>query len=229
MVQQVQLLEDRSRWGFAFGKEWTPVYMGTGTETAGFRTTFRNYCLNGFTSLETCESGTRAHRRNMRLVEDTLNVDVYQKVEEYKKSVERANKNKKKKKKSNGFFNWGNPQEEALENDETVDVVENPKPVKKELEKNQIPNGTYIIGEDIPEGIYDFLVIEGEGDLSLYKSADNLDYENRIHQFSLSDKVDSKFYKTQCYRIVCKKGNCLVIGDTLVVEISKSPKLYFEL
>lgn len=46
------------------------------------------------------------------------------------------------------------------------------KPIIK-LGKNQLPQGRYIIGKDLPEGIFDFTWVWGEGYLSLYKTDEN--------------------------------------------------------
>lgn len=46
------------------------------------------------------------------------------------------------------------------------------KPLIK-LGKNQLPHGRYIIGKDLPEGIFDFTWVWGEGYLSLYKTDEN--------------------------------------------------------
>lgn len=58
-------------------------------------------------------------------------------------------------------------------------VTDDYKPFK--IEKNQIPTGTYIIGEDIPEGIYDFTWVFGAGTIKLLQVAEdntisNMDY-----------------------------------------------------
>lgn len=105
-----------------------------------------------------------------------------------------------------------------------------PKNGKKliQLQKNQLPNGKYIIGKDIPVGIYDFTWVYGSGHIELYLSdknttLGNLDYDGGY----IGDQYD--YQNLQCFHVDCKENEMLVIGGNLVVEISRSKKIELDL
>lgn len=96
------------------------------------------------------------------------------------------------------------------------------------LQKNQLPNGRYIIGEDIPVGTFDFTWVYGSGFLQLFKNNENttlgnLDYDGGW----IGDQYD--YEHKQCFNVKCEKGEMLVIGGTLIVAISRSKKVQIDL
>jgi hypothetical protein len=100
------------------------------------------------------------------------------------------------------------------------------KPLIK-LGKNQMPQGRYIIGRDLPEGTFDFTWVWGEGYLSLYKTDENTTLGNNLYLENVG--VAHEYQYRQCLHLQCTAGNMLIIGGNLVVEISRSPKLKIDL
>jgi hypothetical protein len=100
------------------------------------------------------------------------------------------------------------------------------KPLVK-LGKNQLPQGRYIIGKDLPEGTFDFTWVWGEGYLSLYKTDENTTLGNNLYLENVGNAHEYQY--RQCLHLQCMAGNMLIIGGNLIVEISRSPKLDIDL
>ena len=100
------------------------------------------------------------------------------------------------------------------------------KPLIK-LGKNQLPQGRYIIGKDLPEGTFDFTWVWGEGFLSLYKTDENTTLGNNLYLENVG--IAHEYQYRQCLHLQCTAGNMLIIDGNLVVEISRSPKLKIDL
>lgn len=100
------------------------------------------------------------------------------------------------------------------------------KPLIK-LGKNQLPQGRYIIGRDLPEGTFDFTWVWGEGYLSLYKTDENTTLGNNLYLENVG--IAHEYQYRQCLHLQCTAGNMLIIGGNLVVEISRTPKLEINL
>ena len=100
------------------------------------------------------------------------------------------------------------------------------KPLIK-LGKNQLPQGRYIIGKDLPEGTFDFTWVWGEGYLSLYKTDENTTLGNNLYLENVG--IAHEYQYRQCLHLQCAAGNMLIIGGNLVVEISRSPRLDIDL
>lgn len=94
------------------------------------------------------------------------------------------------------------------------------------LGKNQLPNGLYIIGKDIPAGTYDFKWIWGAGSLQrIIKKETN---EKSSYYFVyMGNKKD---YQTRlCINVRCDEGDRIQIEGNIIVEISKSKPVEIEL
>jgi hypothetical protein len=100
------------------------------------------------------------------------------------------------------------------------------KPLIK-LGKNQLPQGRYIIGKDLPDGTFDFTWVWGEGYLSLYKTDENTTLGNNLYLENVG--IAHEYQYRQCLHLQCAAGNMLIIGGNLVVEISRSPRLDIDL
>lgn len=100
------------------------------------------------------------------------------------------------------------------------------KPLIK-LGKNQLPQGRYLIGRDLPEGTFDFTWAWGDGYLSLYKTDENTTLGNNLYHENVG--VAHEYQYRQCLHLQCTAGNMLIIGGNLIVEISRSPKLEIDL
>ena len=100
------------------------------------------------------------------------------------------------------------------------------KPLIK-LGKNQLPQGRYIIGRDLPEGTFDFTWVWGDGYISLYKTDESTTLGDNLYHENVG--VAHEYQYRQCLHLQCTAGNMLIIGGNLVVEISRSPKLKIDL
>ena len=100
------------------------------------------------------------------------------------------------------------------------------KPLIK-LGKNQLPQGRYIIGRDLPEGTFDFTWVWGDGYISLYKTDESTTLGDNLYHENVG--VAHEYQYRQCLHLQCTAGNMLIIGGNLVVEISRSSKLEIDL
>ena len=92
------------------------------------------------------------------------------------------------------------------------------KPLIK-LGKNQLPQGRYIIGRDLPEGTFDFTWVWGDGYISLYKTDESTTLGDNLYHENVG--VAHEYQYRQCLHLQCTAGNMLIIGGNLVVEISR--------
>lgn len=97
-------------------------------------------------------------------------------------------------------------------------------PAIVEVQKNQLTQGVYAIGKDIPAGRYDFVCVWGDG--SIKKSADaDLKYYNFAQWIGFN-----KSYSTdKCIGIACADGEYLKIDGNIIVEIQKSKEIVIDL
>jgi hypothetical protein len=91
-----------------------------------------------------------------------------------------------------------------------------------QLRKNQLPQGRYIFGKDLPVGTFDFTWVWGSGSIGLYGTAENTTLGNCLYYQNVGNKQDYEY--RQCLHVQCEAGNMLIINGNLVVEISRSPK-----
>ena len=96
-----------------------------------------------------------------------------------------------------------------------------------QLRKNQLPQGRYIFGKDLPVGTFDFTWVWGSGSVGLYGTAENTTLGNCLYSENVGNRYDYEY--RQCLHVQCESGNMLTIGGNLVVEISRSPKLEIDL
>ena len=74
------------------------------------------------------------------------------------------------------------------------------------LGKNQLPQGRYIIGKDLPEGTFDFTWVWGEGYLSLYKTDENTTLGNNLYLENVGTAHEYQY--RQCLHLQCAPGIC---------------------
>lgn len=91
-----------------------------------------------------------------------------------------------------------------------------------QLRKNQLPQGRYIFGKDLPVGTFDFTWVWGSGSIGLYGTAENTTLGNCLYSENVGNRYDYEY--RQCLHVQCASGNMLIIRGNLVVEISRSPK-----
>lgn len=95
-----------------------------------------------------------------------------------------------------------------------------------ELKKNQLPQGIYIVGQDIPAGIYDFHLVWGHGEIDLYKAKENIPDNLK---FAEDLGFQHEYETTDCIHVVCVEGDYLHINGNLIVDIAKSKTIDLDL
>ena len=114
---------------------------------------------------------------------------------------------------------------------ETNEYEESTEPAKKpkrapELQKNQLPQGIYEVGKDIPAGIYDFHHVWGNGSIDVYNAKETLLGNLKFYEH-VGDTYD--YEKLDCVHVTCEEGWYVHICDNLIVSISKSKKVEIDL
>lgn len=94
------------------------------------------------------------------------------------------------------------------------------------LQKNQLPQGVYRIGEDIPAGTYDFHHVWGHGFLQLCTAKETTNANTKFFEWIGDQKT---YEKLDCLHIRCEEGWYLHINGNLIVEIEKSKKVRIDL
>jgi len=99
--------------------------------------------------------------------------------------------------------------------------------VPVELQKNQLPNGSYLIGRDIPAGVYDFTWVFGDGQLSKYKN----DHDTTLGACTYFEQVGNQYdyQNRQLLNVDCREGEMLRINGNVIVAISRSKKVELDL
>ena len=95
-----------------------------------------------------------------------------------------------------------------------------------ELQKNQLPQGIYEVGKDIPAGIFDFHHIWGNGSIDVYCSKETI-----LGNLKFSEHIGNtyEYEKLDCVNVNCEEGWFLHISGNLIVSISKSKKIEIDL
>jgi len=88
------------------------------------------------------------------------------------------------------------------------------------LEKNQLPNGDYLIGRDIPAGTYDFTWVFGNGMILKFINDHDTTLGATTYFQHMGNKEDYEF--RQCLNVKCEQGELLKIKGNIVVQISRS-------
>lgn len=93
--------------------------------------------------------------------------------------------------------------------------------------KNQLPNGDYLVGRDIPVGTYDFTWVFGSGDIMKFKNGHDTTLGATTYFQHVGTKCDYEY--RQCLNVNCKDGELLKINGNVIVGIAKSKKVELEL
>ena len=95
-----------------------------------------------------------------------------------------------------------------------------------ELQKNQLPQGIYQVGRDIPAGIFDFHHVWGNGRIDVYKNE-----ETTLGNLTFGDYVGNTYEheKADCIHVNCEKGWYVHITGNLIVSISRSKNIELDL
>lgn len=113
-----------------------------------------------------------------------------------------------------------------------------PPPVKRtssepvqpyQLGKNELPQGSYLVGRDIPAGTYDFYVVYGTGgkfDLAKY------DEEGKIINGTWSFYwvgLKEEYENRELVHIPCKDGYTVQISGNVILKIARSQQVRIDL
>ena len=97
------------------------------------------------------------------------------------------------------------------------------------LNKNDLTQGEYVIGKDIPVGVYDFFVVYGNGgkfDIARYDENDKIiDGTWSFYWVGLQETYEKK----ELIHIDCKEGYTVKISGNVVLKIVKSQSIRIEL
>lgn len=111
-----------------------------------------------------------------------------------------------------------------------VPASENSAPVKPyQLNKNELPQGSYLIGRDIPVGTYDFFVVYGTGgkfDIGKYDENDEvIDKTWSFYWVGLKEDYE----KRELIHIQCKEGYTVKISGNVILKIARSQQAKIDL
>lgn len=93
-----------------------------------------------------------------------------------------------------------------------------------ELKKNQLPQGEYKIGVDIPEGRFDFHLEWGDGVISIYDSKGQ-NGKLIFYEFMGNGPIR----KLDCVNLECQEGWYLYLEGNVIVSISRSKQVEIDL
>ncbi len=97
------------------------------------------------------------------------------------------------------------------------------------LNKNELPQGKYQVGIEIPAGVYDFFVIHGTGgkfSKMIYDSNGKITDETwTFYWVGLKESYEHK----ELIHIDCQSGETIEIGGNVVLKIVRSQKVNIEL
>ncbi|HOD92601.1 MAG TPA: hypothetical protein PL054_01870 [Clostridia bacterium] len=116
--------------------------------------------------------------------------------------------------------------EEKPKKEKTQKDFQNYKNQLPVLGKNQLPNGVYIIGKDIPAGTYDFKWVWGSGTLRRVVKQET---EQKSSFYYEHMGIEEKYQTRLCINVKCDEGDRIQIEGNIIVEISKSKPVVIDL
>lgn len=95
-----------------------------------------------------------------------------------------------------------------------------------ELQKNQLPQGVYKVGRDIPVGVFDFHHVWGNGRIHVYKAEETI-----LRNLTFGDYIGDtyEYEKMDCINVICENGCYVHISGNLIVSISRSKDIELDL
>jgi hypothetical protein len=90
------------------------------------------------------------------------------------------------------------------------------------LNQNELPQGRYDIGKDIPAGYYDFFVVYGSGgsfNMAVYDENDKA-AEGTYSFYWVG--LEKKYEKRELIHVQCKEGYSIIIRGNVILKIAKS-------
>lgn len=109
-----------------------------------------------------------------------------------------------------------------------------PKQITKAVEpyrlrKNELPQGKYVIGQDIPAGTYDFFTVYGNGGRLLIAKYDSkgkiIDGTSAWFWVGLKESYEQR----EVIHVSCKEGYVLEVTGNVILRIAKSQKVCIDL
>ncbi len=97
------------------------------------------------------------------------------------------------------------------------------------LHNNELPRGTYTVGEEIPEGIYDFFVIYGKGGyfVKSERDANGRTVEDTAMRYWIGLK--ESYEHRELIHIRCMPGESITISGNVILKIARSKNVKIEL
>ena len=98
-----------------------------------------------------------------------------------------------------------------------------------QLKKNELPQGSYLVGRDIPAGTYDFFVVYGNGgsfDIAKYDSKGEI-INGTWTSFWVGLKED--YEKRELIHISCQEGYTIKIKGSVILKIARSQSVKIDL
>jgi hypothetical protein len=94
---------------------------------------------------------------------------------------------------------------------------------------NELPQGSYLVGQDIPSGTYDFFVIYGNGgkvDIGKYdENGKIIDGTWTFFWVGLKETYE----KRELIHVLCKEGYTVKISGNVILKIAKSQNVRINL
>ena len=98
-----------------------------------------------------------------------------------------------------------------------------------QLKTNELPQGTYLIGRDIPAGTYDFFVVYGDGgkfDICKRDESGNIiDGTWTFYWVGLKEPHE----KRELIHVLCEEGYTIKIKGSVILRIAKSQNVKINL
>lgn len=118
--------------------------------------------------------------------------------------------------------------QKALDSESSIpmDNAQLSKKKAPELQKNQLPQGVYKVGRDIPVGVFDFHHVWGNGRIHVYKAEETI-LRNLTFGAYIGDTYD--YEKMDCINVICENGWYVHISGNLIVSISRSKDIELDL
>ena len=111
----------------------------------------------------------------------------------------------------------------------TTQLCDTPLSRPYDLKVNELAQGAYKIGVDIPAGTYDFFVVHGNGgqfDIAKYDDADKVqDGTWSFYWVGLKEEYEKK----ELIHIECPEGYTIKISGSVVLKIAKSKNVTINL
>jgi hypothetical protein len=97
------------------------------------------------------------------------------------------------------------------------------------LKTNELPQGSYLVGKDIPAGVYDFFVVYGTGgkfDIAKWDTNGKIiDGTWSFYWVGLKETYE----KRELIHVMCEEGYTVKISGNVILKIAKSQNVHIDL